>query len=63
MARLAAGRVEAFVACAGYLRGLGLSAPDVVFAEPREGFAVLEDLGDDLFARLTENRSGRGAAL
>lgn len=54
LARLAAGRVEAFVACAGYLRGLGLSAPNVICAEPAAGFAVLEDLGDDLFARLTE---------
>ena len=54
MARLAAGRVEAFVACAGHLRSLGLSAPSVVFAEPGNGFALLEDLGDDLFARLTE---------
>jgi hypothetical protein len=52
LARLAAGRVEAFVACAGYLNGLGLSAPRVVFADPPAGFAVLEDLGDDLFARL-----------
>jgi aminoglycoside/choline kinase family phosphotransferase len=53
MARLAAGRVEAFVACAGYLRSLGLSAPMVVNAEPEAGFALLEDLGDDLFAGLT----------
>jgi N-acetylmuramate 1-kinase len=53
MARLAAGRVEAFVACAGYLRSLGLSAPNVVYAEPDAGFALLEDLGDDLFAGLT----------
>lgn len=54
LARLAAGRVEAFLACAGYLRGLGLSAPAIVHARPEAGFAVLEDLGDDLFARLTE---------
>jgi aminoglycoside/choline kinase family phosphotransferase len=53
-ARLAAGRVEAFVAIAGYLRGLGLSAPAVVASEPAAGLAVLEDLGDDLFARRIE---------
>jgi len=53
MARLAAGRVEAFVACAAYLRSLGLSAPNIVYAEPESGFALLEDLGDDLFAGLT----------
>ncbi len=51
-ARLAAGRVEAFVACAGYLRGQGLSAPEIVAADPATGLAVLEDLGDDLYAAL-----------
>ena len=54
LARLAAGRVEAFIACAGYLRGLGLSAPEVVASDPPMGLAVLEDLGDDLYARLIE---------
>ncbi|HLZ82227.1 MAG TPA: phosphotransferase, partial [Caulobacteraceae bacterium] len=48
--RLAAGRVDAFVACAAHLRGLGLSAPEVIAADPAAGFAVLEDLGDDLYA-------------
>jgi N-acetylmuramate 1-kinase len=54
MARLAAGRVDAFVACAGYLRSLGLSAPEVVASDFDAGLAVLEDLGDDLYARLIE---------
>ncbi len=54
LARLAAGRVDAFVACAGYLRGLGLSAPRVMAADVAAGLAVLEDLGDDLFARRIE---------
>jgi aminoglycoside/choline kinase family phosphotransferase len=53
-ARLAAGRVEAFVAAAGYLRSLGLSAPEVFAFDAPAGLAVLEDLGDDLFARLIE---------
>lgn len=53
-ARLAAGRIEAFMACAGFLRSQGLSAPEVVAADPAAGFAVLEDLGDDLYARLIE---------
>ena len=52
MARLAAGRVEAFVACAGWLRSLGLSAPEIIAAEPTAGLAVLEDLGDDQYAAL-----------
>ncbi len=54
MARLAAGRVDAFVACGGYLRSLGLSAPRVFASDFAEGLAVLEDLGDDLYARLIE---------
>ena len=53
-ARLAAGRVEAFIAAAEYLRSRGLSAPEIVAAAPGQGLAVLEDLGDDLYARLIE---------
>ncbi len=52
MARLAAGRVEAFIACAGFLRSLGLSAPATVAADAELGLAVLEDLGDGLYATL-----------
>jgi aminoglycoside/choline kinase family phosphotransferase len=51
-ARLAAGRIEAFVACAGYLTQVGLSAPQVFHADTGAGLAVLEDLGDGLYARL-----------
>lgn len=51
-ARLAAGSVTAFVATAAYLRGLGLSAPEILAFDVDQGFAVLEDLGDGLFATL-----------
>ena len=51
-ARLAAGRVVAFIACAGYLRDQGLSAPRIEAADAAAGLAVLEDLGDDLYAAL-----------
>ena len=51
MTRLAAGRTDAFAAVAGWLRGRGLSAPEVVGLDARAGFAVLEDLGDQLFVR------------
>ena len=54
LARLAAGRVDAFIAVAGWLRAQGLTAPVVHAAEPAQGLAVLEDLGDDLFATLIE---------
>jgi aminoglycoside/choline kinase family phosphotransferase len=52
MARLAAGRVDAFVACAAFLRSRGLSAPQIIAADPVQGLAVLEDLGDDLYATM-----------
>lgn len=41
-----------FVAVGTYLRGLGYSAPDVYAHDPEHGFLLLEDLGDDLFARV-----------
>lgn len=52
MARLAASRVEAFAAVAGYLRGRGLSAPDIVALDIPQGLAVVEDFGGGVFARL-----------
>ena len=54
MARLSAGRVEAFASVAAHLKSLGLSAPEVVALDPAQGLAVLEDLGDGLFARRIE---------
>jgi aminoglycoside/choline kinase family phosphotransferase len=52
LARLAAGRVDAFVAVASYLKGRGFSAPEIVAFDVANGLAVLEDLGDDLYAVL-----------
>jgi aminoglycoside/choline kinase family phosphotransferase len=52
VSRLAASRVEAFAAVAGHLRGLGLSAPEILAVDTPAGLAVVEDLGDDLFARI-----------
>ncbi|MFI4963997.1 MAG: N-acetylmuramate/N-acetylglucosamine kinase AmgK [Caulobacterales bacterium] len=51
-ARLAAGSIAAFVTTAAYLREQGLSAPRIVAFDAAEGLAVLEDLGDGLFASL-----------
>ncbi len=53
-ARLSAGRIEAFAAVADHLRSLGLSAPEIVAVDAAAGLAVLEDFGDDLFARVIE---------
>jgi hypothetical protein len=63
MARLSAGRLDAFVACSAYLRGRGLAAPKVLAVDARIGLAVLEDLGDDLFARLLERGAAEEAEL
>ncbi len=52
LARLAAGRVDAFVAVAAYLKGRGFSAPEIVAFDVENGLAILEDLGDDLYATL-----------
>lgn len=51
-ARLAAGSVAAFVTTAAYLRERGLSAPNILAFDIETGLAVLEDLGDGLFATL-----------
>lgn len=53
----------AFVAMARHLRGLGLSAPEVRVADTGAGFLLLEDLGDDLYARLLEADPTREAEL
>jgi aminoglycoside/choline kinase family phosphotransferase len=53
-ARLAAGSVAAFVTVAAYLRDLGLSAPRILAHDVGQGLAVLEDLGDGLFATLID---------
>jgi hypothetical protein len=46
-----------------HLRRIGLSAPVVLAQDPDRGFLLLEDLGDDLFARLLAGRPEREPAL
>jgi aminoglycoside/choline kinase family phosphotransferase len=58
MARLSAGRVEAFAAVAHHLKSHGLSAPEILALDAPAGLAVLEDLGHGVFAELI----GRGMA-
>ncbi len=48
--------VEAFVRMAEYLRSIGLSAPEIYSEDTQYGFLLLEDLGDDLFARVLEQK-------
>jgi aminoglycoside/choline kinase family phosphotransferase len=52
LSRLAASRVEAFVAVGDYLRSHGFSAPDTLAVNAPVGVAVVEDLGDDLYAHV-----------
>lgn len=54
VARLAASRVEAFAAVADHLRSHGLSAPEIYGVDVPNGLAVVEDLGDGVFARVIE---------
>lgn len=54
VARLSAGRIEAFAAVAAHLKSLGLSAPEIVAVDAAAGLAVIEDFGDDLFVRVIE---------
>jgi aminoglycoside/choline kinase family phosphotransferase len=44
--------VGPFLAVDAWLRAAGFSAPEVLAADPARGLVLLEDLGDDLFARL-----------
>ncbi len=60
MARLAGPNLNAFTAVAAALRGAGLSAPDVYAADAAQGFAIIEDLGDDLYARAIPNGAVEG---
>jgi len=59
-ARLAAGSIAAFVTTAAYLRDHGLSAPRVVAFDTDAGLALLEDLGDGLFATLIAHGQPEG---
>jgi aminoglycoside/choline kinase family phosphotransferase len=54
---------SAFSAMARHLRRLGLSAPAILAEDLTKGFLLLEDLGDDLFARLIVAEPAREAEL
>jgi N-acetylmuramate 1-kinase len=53
----------AFATMARHLRSLGLSAPEILAEDLTQGFLLLEDLGDDLFARLLQADPSREAQL
>lgn len=55
--------VAPFVRIAKHLTQIGLSAPDIRAEDTQNGFLLLEDLGDALFARLIEREPGRESDL
>lgn len=50
---------QVFITIAAHLRSLGLSAPRVIAQDLIAGFLLLEDLGDDLFARVVATDPGQ----
>ncbi len=48
--------VRPFIRIANYLRHQGLSAPEILAQDVENGFLLLEDLGDDLFARAIQRQ-------
>ena len=44
--------VETFVRITNHLRDLGFSAPEILAEDTNHGFLLIEDLGDDLYARV-----------
>ena len=52
MARLAGADCARFAAAAAWLRAHGLAAPDIYAADHGQGFVILEDLGEALFAEV-----------
>ncbi len=52
-----------FVRIAGYLRGIGLSAPEFLKQDLTQGFLLMEDFGDALFAGILQADPTRDCAL
>jgi N-acetylmuramate 1-kinase len=56
-ARLAAGRIEAFLGVAQWLRGHDLAAPEILAADAQAGLAVIEDFGDGQYWALLQTEA------
>jgi aminoglycoside/choline kinase family phosphotransferase len=54
VARLAGADCGRFIAAANYLRKRGLAAPEIFAADTRQGFVIIEDLGDALYADVAD---------
>lgn len=55
--------VRPFVAIARHLQSLGLAAPQIMAGDNDNGFLLLEDMGDDLFARVIAQDPGQEKGL
>ncbi len=55
--------IEPFVRVAEHLRAAGLSAPAIFAQDAAQGFLLLEDLGDDLYARVIPEQPDLEEAL
>lgn len=58
-ARLAGPNLNAFLTIAKTLRDVGISAPEIYAADSDHGLALIEDLGDDLFAKVVAKENER----
>ena len=54
VARLAGADCNRFIAVSDYLRSRGLAAPEIYAADPDQGYLIIEDFGDALFADVLE---------
>ena len=63
VARLAGPNPEAFACIANELTMRGFSAPKVIAADMEKGFMLLEDLGDNLYARVIADDSTKERPL
>lgn len=51
------GTSQPFIQVTNYLLGLGLSSPIIISADTDNGFILMEDLGDELFAKIADRCS------
>jgi hypothetical protein len=61
IARLAGADCARFVAVADYLRARGISAPEIYAANAAQGFVLMEDLGEHLYADVIETGADESA--
>lgn len=63
LARLAGPNPQAFACIANELTKRGFSAPKILAADLNQGFLLLEDLGDDLYARIIRDNPAKERPL